>query len=155
MAVKLRPARIKDASGIRALVHSAYALYLDRMEREPAPLLADYPALIGKQAVTVAEVDGKLAGMLVCYRQDDALHVENVAVDPVFQGRGVGGLLMDHAENLARSGNLTKVELYTNEMMTENIDFYEARGYIIRERAEQDGYARIFFVLKLDARVSD
>ncbi len=155
MAVKLRPARIEDATGIRTLVRSAYALYLDRMERKPAPLLADYPALIGNQAVTVAEVDGKLAGMLVCYRRDDALHVENVAVDPVFQGRGVGGLLMDHAENLARSGNLSRVELYTNEMMTENIDFYEARGYIIRERAEQDGYARIFFVLKLDARVSD
>jgi len=155
MAVKLRPARREDASGIRTLVRSAYAHYLDRMECEPAPLQADYPALIGKQVVTVAEVDGKLAGMLVCYRQDDALHVENVAVDPAYQGRGAGGLLMDHAENLARSGNLARVELYTNEVMTENISFYEARGYIIRERAEQDGYARIFFELKLDAGASD
>lgn len=155
MAVKLRSARRQDASRIQTLVRSAYALYLDRMEREPAPLQADYPALIGKQVVTLAEVDGKLMGMLVCYRRDDALHVENVAVDPVFQGRGVGGLLMDHVENLARSGNLARVELYTNEVMTENISFYEARGYIIRERAEQDGYARIFFELKLDAGASD
>ncbi len=152
--IKCRPARLEDASGIRALVRSAYKPYLNRMDREPAPILADYPALILKQVVTVAEADGKIAGMLVCYPSDDALHIENVAVDPSFQGHGIGSLLMDHAEGKARSENLVRVDLYTNEVMTENISFNEARGYSVRERAIQDGYARVFFELKLNSDAS-
>lgn len=33
--------------------------------------------------------------------------------------------------------------------MTENIPFYERRGYVVGERARQDGYDRIFFEKKL------
>lgn len=149
MKLKLRRAQPEDASGISSLVRSAYTLYLVRMDRKPALILADYPALIKKQVVTVAEADGELAGILVCYQRDQALHIENVSVDPAFQGLGIGGKLMSHAEDIARSIQLSRVELYTNEVMTENISFYEARGYSIRDQTVQDGYSRIFFELKL------
>lgn len=149
MALLLRSARPEEAPAIRDLVRLAYALYVERMDREPAPMLADYEALVGRGEVTVAEDGGRLAGILVCYPRGGALHVENVAIDPSFQGRGIGQALMDHAEAEARSLALPAVELYTNEVMTENIGFYAARGYIVRERGEQDGYARIFFEKRL------
>lgn len=149
MKLNLRLAQAEDAPGITSLVKSAYSLYLDRMDREPAPILADYPALIMRQVVTVAVSDGELAGMLVCYPCEQALHVENVSVDPAFQGQGIGGKLMSHAEDIARTRKLSRVELYTNEVMTENIGFYEARGYSIQDQSVQDGYSRIFFELKL------
>lgn len=112
-------------------------------------MLADYADLAEQQLVTVAEMDGSLAGIVVSYPRGRALHVENVAVDPAFQGKGIGHVLMEFAEQVARSQGLAGVELYTNEVMTENIPFYEKRGYIIRERARQDGYDRIFFEKKL------
>ena len=52
---------------------------------------------------------------------------------------------MREAEEQARAHGLSKIELYTNEVMTENIPFYEALGYVIVARAEEDGYQRIFF----------
>lgn len=145
MTVSLRPAQQNEASAIRDLVRSAYAQYVARMDREPAPMIADYEDFVHKGVVTVAEDNGQLAGILVCYPHAKALHVENVAVAPGFQGRSIGHALMDYAEAFAQSIGLPRVELYTNEVMTGNIPFYEGRGYIIRERSEQDGYARIFF----------
>jgi ribosomal protein S18 acetylase RimI-like enzyme len=117
--------------------------------------MADYSALILKQLVTVAEADEALAGVLVCYSHNDALHVKNVAVNLAFQGHRIGGLLMDYAESEAKSEDLAQVELYTNEVMVENISYYKDRGYSVRKRAIQDGYARIFFKLDLNSDASE
>ena len=120
-------------------------MYVPRMDREPAPMLADYDALVANGVVTVACVDDTIAGALICYPRGNALHVENVGVRPDFQGRGIGIALMGEAEEQTRAHGLSRIELYTNEIMTENIPFYEALGYVIVDRAEQDGYQRIFF----------
>jgi len=149
MTFTLRPAHLEDANAVRDLVHASYALYLERMEREPAPMGANYPTLISRQFVTVVQKSSQLAGIMVSYPRDDALHVENIAVDPAFQGQGIGKLLMNHAEEEARSLNIKRVKLYTHEVMTENIPFYEALGYYIRDRSKQDGYQRIFFEKEL------
>lgn len=145
MTVSLRPARAKDASAVRALIRAAYQMYVPRMDREPAPMLADYAALVEREVVTVACIEDNVAGALICYPRGQALHVENVGVSPDFQGHGIGKVLMCEAEEQARARGLSKIELYTNEVMTENIPFYEALGYVIVARAEEDGYQRIFF----------
>ncbi len=145
MKPQLKRAEAEHADDIRALVRTAYEMYVERMDREPAPMLADYEGLIDQQIVTVALMGDAVAGVLICYPQGDQLHVENVAVSPDFQGHGIGGLLMTNAEQQAQSQNISKIGLYTNEVMTENFPFYEALGFQIRERAMQDGYARIFF----------
>jgi hypothetical protein len=40
---------------------------------------------------------------------------------------------------------LPEIRLYTNEAMTENLDYYPRRGYRETHRATQDGYQRVFF----------
>ncbi len=149
MTVSLRPARTEDAPDVRSLIRAAYRMYVSRMDREPAPMLADYHALVAQGVVTVACVDDNVAGALICYPRGQALHVENVGVSPDFQGHGIGKVLMREAEEQARTHSLGRIELYTNEVMTENIPFYEALGYVIVDRAEQDGYQRIFFEKRL------
>jgi len=149
MTLITRPAEPDDADTIRSLVRASYALYLERMDREPAPMVADYPALISQQFITVVQRSNQIVGILVCYPRDDALHVENVAIDPACQGQGIGKLLMGHAEEQARSKNLARIELYTHEVMTENFPFYESLGFHISDQGIQDGYARIFFEKKL------
>lgn len=43
------------------------------------------------------------------------------------------------------------MRLYTNEAMTENLDFYARAGYREIGRGEQDGFRRVFFVKELPA----
>lgn len=146
-----RPARAADAKAVRALVREAYALYLPRMEREPAPMLADYEALIAQGVVSVVEVQSEIAGELVCYQRGTLWHVENVAVATNSQGQGIGRALMAVAGERALERGLASVELYINEVMTENLEFYRGLGYEVGESIEEDGYSRIYLRKALNA----
>ncbi len=119
----LRPARPADAPAVTALVRAAYARWVPRLGREPAPMTEDDAALIAAGAVTLLEDAGALLGVLVLIPEPDALLIENVAIAPDAQGRGLGGLLLAEAERVGREIGRCRVRLYTNAAMTENIGF--------------------------------
>jgi ribosomal protein S18 acetylase RimI-like enzyme len=139
------PAAPADAAAVRACVRAAYAHYVERIGREPAPMTADYAALIEAGEVWVARAGDGIAGVLVLRPQPPALLVENVAVAPERQGQGLGRRLMAFAEEHARAAGLAEVVLYTNERMTENLRFYPALGFTETGRGVQDGFARVFY----------
>ena len=87
----------------------------------------------------------QIAGFIVFYPHEDHLHIENVAVLPKFQGNGYGTKLIEFAEHEAKNLGFSKVELYTNEKMTENIVYYPTRGYEEIGRWQEDGFNRIYF----------
>ncbi|HEY7020404.1 MAG TPA: GNAT family N-acetyltransferase [Ktedonobacterales bacterium] len=140
----IRPATQDDVAQIARLVNAAYAKYLDRMEKPPAPMLADYATLIAHGEVYVLAAGAEIAGLLVLEARDQALLIENVAVNPAFQGQGLGRRLMVFAEQLAREHGLREVRLYTNEVMVENLAFYQRLGFEEVERRVNDGYRRVF-----------
>jgi len=82
----------------------------------------------------------------------DHLLLENVAVHPARQGRGIGRALLDHAETRARELGLSRVRLYTHETMTENLALYRARGYRETARAVEDVYRRVHLAKPLHPR---
>jgi ribosomal protein S18 acetylase RimI-like enzyme len=137
-----RPATAADLPAIREVVGAAYARYLSRMDRPPAPMLADYGAAVdtGRLWVTGQPV----AGLIELTGAGDALHIGNVAVHPGSQGTGLGRLLMDFAERRAILLGLTRLNLYTNEVMTENQAIYTHLGYREVDRHTEDGYRRIY-----------
>jgi ribosomal protein S18 acetylase RimI-like enzyme len=141
----LRDATPADREPVERLVEAAYRGYIERIGRRPAPMDADYAALIAAGLVTVAERDGALAGLLVLIPMDDHLLVENVAVDPAAQRSGLGRRLMAHAEGEARERGLPALRLYTNEKMVENLAWYPRLGYRETERRAESGFARVFF----------
>jgi ribosomal protein S18 acetylase RimI-like enzyme len=110
---------------------------------------ADYAALVERGQVTVAEVDGELAGALVLIPAADHLLVENVVVSPAYQGRGIGGMLMRLAEERARAAGTGELRLYTHQLMTENQVWYAQLGYEETGREQQDGFDRVFFTKRL------
>jgi len=134
-----------DALAVAECVRAAYAHYVARIGREPAPMTADYEALIGAGEVWLARAGERVAGVLVLRPRPPALLLENIAVAPDRQGEGLGRALMAFAEDRARAEGLAEVVLYTNEHMTENLRFYPALGYVETGRARQDGFARVFF----------
>ena len=76
----IRLADPADHAGIVALVHEAYAVYVPRIGRPPAPMLEDYGALIGDGRVHVLEDETGIVGVLVLIPEERAMLLDNVAV---------------------------------------------------------------------------
>ena len=146
----IRPASPAEAESIHRLVERAYTTYVERMGRRPSPMDDDYGALIAEGEVFVADQDG-IAGVIVLRTHPDHVLVENVAVDPDRQGRGLGRALLAFAEMRAHAAGLDELRLYTNQAMTENIAMYERLGWAETHRSETGGYARVHFAKRLDA----
>jgi len=141
----IRPAVHADVPAIAALVRDAYALYVPRIGRQPAPVTADHAGLVAAGRTSVAEVDGTIAGVIVLIPAEDHLLVENVAVAPALQGRGLGGELMRYAERRATELGVQELRLYTNALMTENLALYPGLGYVETGRRTEDGFSRVYF----------
>lgn len=106
---------------------------------------ADYAEQIALSHVHLAEQDGVLAGFVVCYAQQQEMHLENVAVLPAKAGQRIGTHLIGHVEKAATDKGLLAVNLYTNEVMKENIKWYRKMGYQETQRRQDQGFKRVFF----------
>ena len=72
------------------------------------------------------------------------LLLENVAVHPSYQHKGLGAKLLAHAEAEALRRGFGSLCLYTNEKMTENRGWYARLGYQEFERRNEDGFERVY-----------
>jgi GNAT superfamily N-acetyltransferase len=147
--LSVRRAEEAEAAALEAVAREAYRVYVPRIGRQPAPMTADYAEAVRGGNTWVAVVDGEIAGLLVLVVRPDHLLLENVAVLPSAQGRGIGARLLAVAEEQAREFGREEVRLYTNEAMTENLAYYPKHGYGETHRAEQDGFRRVFFSKRL------
>jgi ribosomal protein S18 acetylase RimI-like enzyme len=147
----IRLARTGDLPAIEEIVHSAYARYVPLIGQKPGPMLDDYAALIQGRHVYVLSDGHELAGIIVLVVEGQAMLLDNVAVHPRFQGRGLGRALMAFAENVSREKGLSAIRLYTNEAMTENIGLYRALGFVETHRGEEKGFRRVYMTKPLDA----
>jgi GNAT superfamily N-acetyltransferase len=127
--VELRQATAADAGAIRDLTRQAYAKWVPLIGREPKPMTANYDEAVANHRFDLLYIDATLAALIETIREADHLLVENVAVSPSFQGRGLGRRLMAHAEVLAREPGFTTIRLYTNQRFAENIALYRRLGY--------------------------
>jgi GNAT superfamily N-acetyltransferase len=135
----------KDVSRIKQMVESAYSKYVERLGRLPAPMEADYSRLIETEDMYVLRVNGDAVGAILLLRDGDSIMVDNVVVDPYYQGRGYGRVLMAYAEDKALALGLKAVTLYTNEKMYENITLYAKMGFKETGRKTEHGFRRVFF----------
>ena len=141
----LRPARTEDRGAIEQVVNGAYAVYIPRIGKPPGPMLDDYAQLIAAGAVSVLEEPaGTVAAIVVLSPKPDHLLLDNIAVRPERQGRGLGRRLIEFAEAEARRRGFAELRLYTHEKMVENIAIYRRLGFVETGRAEEAGYDRVF-----------
>ncbi|MBP7243107.1 GNAT family N-acetyltransferase [Amaricoccus sp.] len=150
-ATVIRQAGRRDEAALRECAALAYARYAPRIGREPAPMRADFAALIDAGEVHVAtDADGRLQGFVV-FRAMEAGYVllESVAVLPGAAGRGVGRALILFCEDAARRGGAGAVRLYANEKMVENLALYPRLGYAETGRRVEDGFRRVHFEKRL------
>jgi GNAT superfamily N-acetyltransferase len=106
--------------------------------RSQFALLGRYPSY----RLFVAEADGVFAGTYALIILDNlnkrgakAAIVEDVAVLPSFQGRGVGRAMMEHAREESRAAGCYKMALSSNLKREAAHAFYDSLGF------ERHGYS--------------
>ena len=142
----IRMAAPEDVPRINSCATEAYEKYVQRIGKKPAPMVADFASLVNQGHVFVSTGPaGEIEGFIVFYARRDHMHLENVAVYGNCEGKGVGRRLIEFCEATALKKGLDRVELYTNEKMTENLTLYPHLGYVETSRKQQDGFNRVFF----------
>ncbi|KAL5354957.1 acyl-CoA N-acyltransferase [Aspergillus floccosus] len=142
------PASPEHIDIIQSMVQAAYSKYIPRMNKPPAPMLADYKEILKTHDVYVLQAtENKIVGSIILSTDKDAgaVQVNSLVVDPTAQGRGYGRILMSHAEQVARQSGLMALVLYTNVKMYENLQLYPKLGFVETDRRTEDGYQRVYF----------
>ena len=148
----IRKATPADTKAVTALVLAAYAPWVPIIGVEPGPMHDDYAAAIAAGQVEVLERPDGIDAVLVLIPQPDAMLLDNIAVAPAAQGRGLGQRLMAWAEDAARAAGLPRMRLYTHEKMASNIALYTRAGYVETARVTERGLNRVYMEKPLDLR---
>lgn len=130
----IRRARLDDVERIRGIEIEAGTRFREvgmpaiaDAEPMPAEQLAAY-ADAGRGWVAV-DADDVPVGYLVVDLVDGCAHVEQVAVTPDHQGRGVGRALLDEVERWAAEHALSALTLTTFSDVPWNAPLYEHLGF--------------------------
>jgi ribosomal protein S18 acetylase RimI-like enzyme len=123
--ITIRPGSLDDVEALVNLENRAFST--DRFNRR------QYIYLLGKAkaSVTIVETERGVAGAAVMLWRDNSKNgrLYNLAVDPGFQGLGLGTVLLDACEKEALRRNRAIVTLEVRPGNTRAIGFYQARGY--------------------------
>jgi ribosomal protein S18 acetylase RimI-like enzyme len=145
----IRPAHPDDTEAVRDVVHAAYAHYVPRIGKPPGPMLDDYAQRIADGQAWVLEDAGRIIGVLVLEEGADGFLLDNIAVLPECQGKGLGRSLIEFAEAEARRRGYREIRLYTHVLMTENIALYRRVGFVQTHRVSEKGYDRVYMTKQL------
>jgi GNAT superfamily N-acetyltransferase len=84
----------------------------------------------GREAVWIAEVDGRRAGCVMCTRKDDKdAQLRLLLVEPEARGMGIGSRLVEECVRFARRAGYERIVLWTNGVLTDARRIYERAGF--------------------------
>ncbi|MDS9467026.1 GNAT family N-acetyltransferase [Paracoccus sp. MBLB3053] len=146
----IRRACPEDEAAIRHCAETAFARYVPRMGRRPAPMDVDFERHIGAGEVHAAlDLEQALLGYVILIARPDHLLLDSLAVLPEAKGMGLGKALLAFCEDETRRQGFDEIRLYTNARMTENLTLYPHFGYVETDRRRDEGFDRVFFRKKL------
>jgi GNAT superfamily N-acetyltransferase len=131
LRLQIRRAGPRDADAVRRLVREAYAQWVPLIGREPMPMKADYDKAVREHEIDLVHAGGELVALIEMIVLPDQLYIENIAVSPRRQRKGLGRFLLSHAERKARDAGLPKLGLLTNQAFESNVRLYQSVGFQI------------------------
>ena len=103
-------------------------IFLSDIEKKNLFILKNNSGIIGCIALS-SEKDIEYNDVKWLTKDDKNLYLHRLAVDPKFQKKGIGKLLMDFAEDYARNNKFISVRLDTFSKNERNNRFYKSRKY--------------------------
>ena len=107
-------------------------------------MLDDYSKIVRNHQVFVAVLGSRLVGVCVLILKKGGILLDNIAVHPEFQNHGLGRKLIEFCESKVRKQGFSKLDLYTNVLMTENISLCQRLGYAETKRLTEKGFNRVY-----------
>lgn len=149
-----RTAVATDAEALVRLINRAFEVELQFFNK-PRIDLTETRKHFAKGTFLLAESDGRLAGCNYVELRDKIGYFGLLSVDPDFQGRGLGRILIEQAEELCRNAGCTLMQIRVLNHRTELPPFYEKLGYHTAriEEVEQVPSARIPYSFLLMEKV--
>ncbi len=129
--LRVRRAAAADADRLAALATGlGYPSSPEEIRRRLSPFESDPDHWVGVAELDTAHVIGWVHA---CVRRlvesNPCAEIGGLMVDAGFRGSGVGRVLMEHAEDWARSKGLEAVYLRSNVIRKDAHRFYEGLGY--------------------------
>jgi ribosomal protein S18 acetylase RimI-like enzyme len=134
------------------MIHRAYSALGDMGFNYTA---VDQPVSVTRERVAegecwVAEDEGRIVGTCMLsfpfptfdndyFSVDGHAYINQFAVEPELQGRGIGGLLLERIEQRAREEGAPDIGLDTADGAKHLIDFYRKRGYEVVDEIHYGG----------------
>lgn len=145
VTVSRLPADFQDWQNLLALVRRAFS-YMDGVidPLSSAHLLTAELLREKARAETIflASQGDRLVGCVALDNRGDRLYLGKLAVEPGLQGRGIGRLLVDAAEQFARAEGKPAIELQTRVELTGNHKTFARLGFVETGRTAHAGYDR-------------
>ena len=144
----IRPALIADVPTITLIARQSFERYVPLIGRPPAPMRANFSKHVLENTVFIAKSEksqGVVLGYAIILQKDEAWLLDNIAVSPWAQGRGVGSALIAACEAFLRDCGAQRYHIYTNEVMEQNLTWYPAIGFVETDRRLEDRFSRVYF----------
>ena len=90
------------------------------------------------KGLELLRVDGELVGYCSYAKHDDELKLEQLYLLSDYKGRGLGGLMLRHAEGRGRDFGCARIFLQVAKGNEDAIAVYLRTGFVIREAVEID-----------------
>ena len=87
-------------------------------------------AVLERETVFVAEVEGAPAGYVALDRAETAVRVDQLFVSPEHEAQGVGTRLLEHAEGYAISQGARTLQVVVEPDNQRAAAFYRGRGFV-------------------------
>jgi GNAT superfamily N-acetyltransferase len=143
---KARPPQHKEAEQI---LRAAFAPYVRKLGRELADdAFAWLPAALDRGDIYLAVEATEVVGVMATTRRATEMTLDQIAVNPLRQGTGVGSWLLARIEEVARSEGIRVLSLDTAEMAEDNVRLYARHGFRIVRRGPpahgKDPHLRVY-----------
>ena len=86
-------------------------------------------AVLERETVFVAELEGAPAGYVALARAADAVRIDQLFVSPEHEAEGIGRQLLEWAEGYAISERAARLEVVVEADNRRALDFYHGRGF--------------------------
>mgnify|MGYP006267770781 CR=1 FL=1 len=127
--MNLRPSKINDLALLFDIHQSVFRSHIEKLwgwdedwQRE------NFASECATSETSVIEVDGHIAGYIQLLEQESLIYIQNIAISPTFQGKGIGTLLL---KNLQSSAAVKKITICLGVFQTNRSAqrLYEQLGF--------------------------